>query len=82
MRKRLLLLFIPLLIYGCITTANSRDIKLVGSMKSNIYHSDTCRYAEIIKPNYLIVFETPESAIKMGYRPCKICRPSTKTMKK
>jgi len=76
--KKLPLFLIPLLLIGCMTLAQSKDIKLVGSMKSNIYHYENCRYAEIIKPKYLVIFETPESAIKMGYRPCHQCRPPTK----
>jgi methylphosphotriester-DNA--protein-cysteine methyltransferase len=76
--KKLFLLFIPFLIYGCITLANSKDIKLVGSIKSNIYHKTDCRFVRIINPRYLIDFDSPEEAIKKGYRPCLICRPPTK----
>jgi len=47
----------------------------VGSMKSNKYHYSTCVMAKRIYPKNLIVFENPESAIKMGYSPCRICKP-------
>jgi hypothetical protein len=58
---------------------NDKEALLVGSIKSNKYHYSTCRCAKRIKVEYLIIFETPESAKRMGYSPCKICKPPTKT---
>jgi len=48
-----------------------------GSKKSNKYHSPTCRWAQKISSKNLIKFNTPESAIKAGYVPCKVCKPPT-----
>lgn len=45
------------------------------SKKSNKYHYPTCQWAKKIKEENLIIFKTPEEAIKSGYIPCKVCRP-------
>jgi methylphosphotriester-DNA--protein-cysteine methyltransferase len=43
--------------------------------KSNKYHYPDCRWAQKIKPENLIKFQSPEEAQKAGYIPCKVCRP-------
>lgn len=45
------------------------------SKHSNKYHYPGCRWARKIKPSNLIVFPSPEQAVKAGYRPCKVCMP-------
>lgn len=51
------------------------DYKYVGSKKSDKYHYPTCKWAQKIKPEKLVTFDSTEEAIKAGYTPCKICRP-------
>ncbi len=46
-----------------------------GSKNSNKYHNPSCRWAQKIKPQNLIKFNSPEEASKSGYIPCKVCRP-------
>lgn len=46
-----------------------------GSKNSNKYHYSTCRSAQRIKPNNLVVFSSPNEAKMAGYIPCKVCRP-------
>jgi methylphosphotriester-DNA--protein-cysteine methyltransferase len=46
-----------------------------GSKNSNKYHYSTCRWAQKIKPNNLVVFSSPNGAKMAGYVPCKVCRP-------
>jgi methylphosphotriester-DNA--protein-cysteine methyltransferase len=45
------------------------------SRKSNKYHLPSCKWAQKIKPGNLIIFNSPEKALKAGYVPCKVCRP-------
>ncbi len=45
------------------------------SRKSNKYHYPSCQWAQRIKPQNLIIFNSPEEAIRAGYVPCKVCRP-------
>ncbi|MEW6110437.1 MAG: Ada metal-binding domain-containing protein [Nitrospirota bacterium] len=46
-----------------------------GSKNSDKYHYPDCRWSQKIKPHNLVIFETPEKALKAGYVPCKVCRP-------
>jgi methylphosphotriester-DNA--protein-cysteine methyltransferase len=69
------LTFILILTLGCVMLSYGDEIRLVGSTQSTIYHYETCPSAKNIKAKYKIEFKTPEDAINMGYRPCKICKP-------
>ena len=51
------------------------DLQLVGSVTSKKYHRPDCRYAQKIKPENLIRFESVEDAKAQGYLPCKVCSP-------
>jgi len=44
-----------------------------GNVKSQIFHRPGCRWYNC--KNCVAVFETKQSAIKAGYRPCKVCKP-------
>jgi len=46
-----------------------------GSSHSHKYHYPGCRWARKIKPSNLVIFTSPEQAVKAGYKPCKICAP-------
>lgn len=49
--------------------------KYVGSKESNKYHYPWCRWAERIKPENQIWFQTKEEAEAAGYEPCGVCNP-------
>jgi len=49
--------------------------KYVGSIKSDKYHLPTCEWAEKIKDENRIWFQSEEEAIKAGYKPCSVCNP-------
>ncbi len=51
----------------------------VGSKNLDVYHYPSCHYVDRIKSENLIYFDTPEDAIAAGYRPCKVCKPPTKS---
>ncbi len=55
--------------------------ELWASKNSKKYHFPTCTWAQKIKPYNLIIFNSPEEAVKAKYIPCKVCRPpaSSKT---
>ena len=46
-----------------------------GSAKSDKYHYPSCRWAEKIDAKNMVRFNSPEEAIKAGYKPCKVCVP-------
>jgi methylphosphotriester-DNA--protein-cysteine methyltransferase len=50
-----------------------------GSSRSNKYHYPGCTWARKIKPSNLVVFTSPEQAVKAGYTPCKVCAPPLKS---
>lgn len=52
----------------------------VGSKESDVYHYSWCHYADRIKSENLIYFDTPEDAIAAGYCPCKVCEPPTSSI--
>lgn len=47
----------------------------VGSIKSDKYHLTSCRYAERIKEENQVYFDTEEAAVAAGYEPCGVCKP-------
>jgi len=49
--------------------------EFVGSITSNKYHRQNCRYAAKISPENRVYFESEEEAEKQGYSPCKTCSP-------
>jgi hypothetical protein len=53
-----------------------------GSSRSNKYHYPGYTWARKIKPSNLVVFTSPEQAVKAGYRPCKVCAPPLKSFAK
>jgi len=63
-------LVVLFLLSGAVFAAEYR-----ASSKSNKYHYPSCQWAQRIKPRNLIVFESPEEAVRAGYVPCKVCRP-------
>ncbi|MEK6698417.1 MAG: Ada metal-binding domain-containing protein [Nitrospirota bacterium] len=61
------------LVFLLVTAAQAAEFW--ASRKSNKYHYPSCQWAQKIKPQNLIVFSSPEEAIRAGYVPCKVCRP-------
>lgn len=57
---------------------NKRSKAIAGyrsSSKSNKFHRSSCRWAQRISPQNLVIFESREEARKAGYEPCKECKP-------
>ncbi len=50
----------------------------VGSRNSNKYHYTWCKWAQKIKPQNEVVFNSVKEAQAVGYIPCKVCRPPIK----
>lgn len=47
----------------------------VGSKQSDKYHLPSCQWAEKIKPENLVTFQSKEEAGAVGYVPCGVCKP-------
>jgi len=56
---------------------NKSKGKFVGSSKSDKYHNPGCRWAEKIKPENEIWFDSVEEAKAAGYKPCGTCSPQS-----
>ena len=65
--------------YNLSSLSLSASSYFVGSKKSDVYHYPSCRWAKRIKAENRVYFDTPEEAIAAGYRPCKVCKPPTKS---
>lgn len=46
-----------------------------GSSQSDKFHCPSCRWAQKILKDNLIVFKTRQEALDSGYVPCKVCKP-------
>lgn len=64
----------------CLTAAEK--YKLVAANYSDRYHLSTCKVAQNIPAEDLLVFETPGQAIEGGFRPCRKCDPPVENIKK
>jgi len=49
--------------------------KYVASKNSRVFHSRQCSWAQRIKPENLIGYNSRQQAIEAGKRPCKRCKP-------
>ena len=50
----------------------------VGSKNSTKYHYTWCKWAQRIKPDNKVVFNSAKEAVDAGYVPCKVCKPPMK----
>jgi hypothetical protein len=57
------------------TKKESKKSKYVGSTYTESYHTRTCRFAGVIKPEYLVEEDDRKYFKLRGYAPCKVCRP-------
>ena len=57
------------------TTQEEPEAGFVGSSTSKKYHLPDCRYAQKIKPENRIYFQSENEAKGQGYTPCKSCHP-------
>ena len=58
-----------------VVTQDRQEFVYFGSSKSNKFHRPNCQYTQRIKPGNLVGFRSREEALRMGYVPCKVCRP-------
>ena len=74
MKKIFLILGILVL---CASTLMAGSDYYVGSKRSNKYHTPECPMVKRIYPSNKVIFYSIAQAIKSGYIPCRICKPST-----
>lgn len=58
-------------------SAARRGERLVGSDTTHIVCWPTCRHARRVTPQHRVSFRSLHEAGELGYRPCKVCRPTT-----
>ena len=75
---RILIAIIILTIFSIVSLTLAADFKYVGSKNSDKYHYPDCKWAKRISAKNLVTFKTTQEAVKAGYVPCKVCKPSTK----
>ena len=80
-KKRVLiaLILVGLFLGSVVVIAYASSCNFVGSKNSDVYHYPDCRYAKNIKSGNRVCFDTPEDAVAVGYRPCKVCKPPSKS---
>ncbi|GEM_PF-1299982 len=61
--------------YSASSSSSSGSCAYVGSVNSNIYHYQSCRWAKKITPENEICFSSIADAKSKGYRACKVCHP-------
>ncbi len=49
--------------------------QFVTTKRAGYYHYPTCVWAQHFKPSAIIRFNSPEEAIKAGFKPCERCNP-------
>ena len=49
--------------------------KYVASKGSSVFHKPTCRWAQNISEENLVVYNSRQEAVQAGKRPCKTCNP-------
>ena len=67
--------FVPLKVNVHTVKADQLQVIYVGSIKSNKYHYQYCKWARKINRANLVVFNSPTEALSQGYVPCKVCKP-------
>ena len=72
---RIIVAAVIVVILALPVAAASKDVKFVGSKKSNKYHYTWCRWAKKIHLGNAIYFDSVKEARDAGYVPCKVCRP-------
>ena len=72
--RKSIIIFITV-IFVLLFALSAMTAEFWASRESNKYHYPTCRYAERIKPENLIIFDSPKEAQEAGYVPCKVCKP-------
>lgn len=51
------------------------EYKYVASKNSKVFHNPECQWAEKIRPENLVGYNSRDEAIRAGRRPCKTCNP-------
>ena len=54
---------------------DKQEFAYFGSRKSNVFHAPNCQYVQRIKSGNVVGFRSRDEAIKMGFRPCRVCKP-------
>ncbi|MBF0479117.1 MAG: hypothetical protein HQL26_06505 [Candidatus Omnitrophica bacterium] len=74
MNKKLAVGLVGLALVFC-GLARADEAGFVASKKSTVYHLPACVMVKQITPDNKVTFNTPEEAIKAGYKPCQKCNP-------
>ena len=75
---RICISIVILMIFSVVCLSLAVDYKYVGSKSSDKYHYPDCKWAKKISPKNLVTFKTAQEAVKAGYVPCKVCKPTAK----
>jgi methylphosphotriester-DNA--protein-cysteine methyltransferase len=81
MKKRLSIMLTAILLLGSMlaVTLSYDNTALaatyVGASTTGKFHYESCRWAQKIRDDHRVYFESREEAIDAGYVPCKVCRP-------
>ena len=77
-KTKILISIVLLLTFSIVYLTLAVDYRYVGSKSSDKYHYPDCKWAKKISPKNLVTFKTAQEAVKAGYVPCKVCKPTAK----
>lgn len=60
---------------GCHPDDHYLAAQYVGATTTGKFHYTSCRWANKIRSDHRVYFETRDEAIAAGYVPCKVCAP-------
>ncbi|UCF43900.1 MAG: hypothetical protein JSV99_02965 [Planctomycetota bacterium] len=55
--------------------SSAAEYKYVASKNSKVFHNSECQWAEKIRPENLVGYNSRDQATRAGRRPCKTCNP-------
>lgn len=71
--KKIIVSYVFISLLLVVGFASNAAVNYVGNVKSKVFHELSCRYANCKK--CIVSFKTRKAAIKLGYKPCKVCKP-------
>jgi len=75
--KRNLVIIVLMICFSLFVFSSLMSAEFWASKTATRYHYPFCQWAQKIKPENLIKFNSPEQAGKAGYVPCEVCEPPT-----
>ena len=74
-------LWLKAVLFAALFPAYALGAEYWAPRNSDIYHLPTCSLVKKINRAKLLIFQSRERAEKLGYKPCKVCRPQRASLR-